>query len=67
MTPQEQLAAQILDSFTPVDRVPTPFAEYVAEQIAARPSPTTPTSDPLVEIRAKLDEILALLRGGTPE
>lgn len=63
---QEQLAAEILDGYTPIDDVPSEFEQYVLDCIAARPSPAPPAADPLAAIVDKLDEILTLLRG-TPE
>lgn len=66
MTSQDELAAEVLNGFTPIGEVPDQFSEFVQERIAARPSPKPADDDPLVEVNRKLDAILTLL-GGTPE
>lgn len=66
MTEQDALVADVLAGFEPIGEVPENFADFVAERIAARPSPKPPVPDALDVINRKLDEVLALLRG-TPE
>lgn len=64
MTDQHQLAADILGQVVPVGgEPPAGFAEWVHEQIAARPSPVATVQPTLADIDRKLDEILTLLRG----
>lgn len=63
MTGQEQLAADVLNGYTPIGEVPALFADAVTDHIARRPSPKPPDVDPLEAVNRKLDEILTLLRG----
>lgn len=62
-------AAQVLAGFQPIsddDPRVREFAQSVVEAVAARPSPAPP-EDRISRVEAKLDEILILLRGGTPQ
>lgn len=53
----------VLDGFQPIgDEVPAGFADFVADAVT-RPSPTPPV-DTQREILDRLDEIIAILKGG---
>lgn len=69
MTEQETIDA-VLDGFVPIGndhpRVAA-FEEAVAAHIAVRPSPETAGPSQADRIESKLDEVLALLRGGADQ
>lgn len=66
---QEDLVADVLGDYVPIGDVPQDFAEAMVEHIARRPSPSAAIEGPtqLDRVESKLDELLTLLRGGTPE